>query len=492
MASPVLPQTLAAPASGGFGRPSGPKDSADLDALVDFLSLVMDNLYSGIIVCDCNCRILFMNKVYGELLGTDPALAAGKPIEEFFTHSRLPQVVASGQVELGQRCVLKSAIRLLVNRIPLKRDGEVIGIILQTIFRDYKNFTNLLNRLDLLEKEVSYYKKGLNHLLSAIYNFDSLVGHSAAIDHLKQLCLKYAQTHAPVLVTGATGTGKELLAHAIHQASPRAEGPFVCVNCAALPRDLLEAELFGYESGAFTGAHRKGKVGKIQLADKGTLFLDEIGELPFNAQAKLLRVLETKRLERLGGLESLPVDFRLIAATNRDLKAMMDRGDFRDDLFYRLNTMSVTIPALSERIEDLPLLIGHFLATLGRGEVRFSPEALEILSHYPWPGNIRELKNVIERALSLADGNRIHPEHLPPELVSACTPVGTPATGEGLAAQMARCEGEIVQRALCQAEGNMSRAARALGISRTTLYEKCRRHGIDAPRRHDPADSSAK
>ena len=483
MTRSVLAPPLAATAlTGGLARSGGQRNSADLDALVNFLSLVMDNLYSGIIVCDGQCRIVFMNKVYGELLGTDPARAAGKPIEAFFTHSRLPQVMASGQVELGQRCSLKSATPLLVNRIPLKKDGEVIGIILQTIFRDYKDFTDLLDRLNLLEKEVNYYKKGLNHLLSAIYNFDSMVGHSEAIDALKRVCLKYAQTHAPVLVSGATGTGKELLAHAIHRASPRAEGPFVCVNCAALPKELLEAELFGYESGAFTGANRKGKVGKIQLADKGTLFLDEIGELPFNAQAKLLRVLEAKRLERLGGVESLPVDFRLIAATNRDLKAMMARGDFRDDLFYRLNTMSVKIPSLTERIEDLGLLIGHFLATLGRGEVRFSPAALEILSRYTWPGNIRELKNVVERALSLADGTCILPEHLPPELLGICAiPVVT--TTEGLLVdQLAQCEHEIVQRTLSQAKGNMALTARMLGISRTTLYEKCRRYGFASPR----------
>ena len=463
----------------------------ELSQLVDFLELVLDNLYSGVIVCDCNCRIVFMNKVYGELLKIDPRLTIGRHVEDFFTSSRLPQVVASGEAELGQRCALKSATPLLVNRIPIRRAGEVIGVILQTVFRDFRQFTDLLGRLNLLENEVRYYKTGLNNLLSAVYRFDDILTRSPRLERIKQDCRKYAQRDAPILLQGPTGSGKELFAHAIHRASPRAEGPFVPVNCAALPRDLLEAELFGYEAGAFTGANAKGKMGKIALANAGTLFLDEIGELPLGSQSKLLRVLESKSLDRLGSVNSIQVDFRLVAATNRDLGAMMARGAFREDLYFRLNTLGVRIPSLAERIEDIPTLIGSHLVDIRHGQLEFSDDALGALQAYHWPGNIRELKNVVERAVSLVDGNRVRLEHLPPELVQAVRKPMPPPDDAGLdlSVQLARCEKEIVARTISAADGNMARAARMLKISRSTLYAKCHRYRLAAADA-DPAGPS--
>ena len=245
------------------------------------------------------------------------------------------------------------------------------------------------------------------------------------------MAAKYARTEAPVLITGPTGTGKEMFAHAVHSASPRASGPFVCVNCAAIPRELLESELFGYESGAFTGANRKGKVGQIQLAHLGTLFLDEIGELSPKAQVKLLRVLETKVLERLGGVKPVSVDFRLVAATNRDLKEMMRRGEFRDDLYYRLSTMAVETPPLSQRSEDIKLLVRHFLTAMDHPELPVSPPAMEALLTYGWPGNVRELKNVIERAVSLSEGREIGLEQLPREVLAAGARGGPGARSSG-------------------------------------------------------------
>ncbi len=210
---------------------------------------------------------------------------------------------------------------------------------------------------------------------------------------------KFAKTDSPVLIMGATGTGKELFAHAIHSASGRSSGPFVCVNCASVPKDLLESELFGYETGAFTGAKSGGKPGRIELADGGILFLDEIGELPLNAQAKLLRVTENKVLDRIGGTRSSRVDFRLVAATNRDLQAMINSGEFRDDLYYRLNTMIVEIPRLSQRPEDIPILAKHFLRVAERIDINLSSRALTALETYDWPGNVRELKSVIRSCL---------------------------------------------------------------------------------------------
>ena len=442
--------------------------------LVEFLGLVLDNVYSGIIVCDLECRIIFMNQVYADLLKADRNKVVGEHIREYFPNSRLSEVLASGTPELGQKCSLKTDAVLLVNRIPLKRNGRTVGIILQTIFRDYKDFKDLVTRLNLLEREVKYQRLALERVFSSRYTFDSIIGESKPIQDAKTLAGKFAKTDSPILIVGATGTGKELFAHSVHAASGRSSGPLVCLNCAAVPRDLLESELFGYEAGAFTGARKGGKPGQIELANGGTLYLDEIGELPLNAQAKLLRVVENKVLDKIGGVKSSRVDFRLVAATNRDLQAMITRGEFRDDLYYRLNTMIVKIPLLSQRPGDIRILARHFLRASGRPDSRFTDEALAVLVAYDWPGNVRELKNVIDRALSLAENTEIDVEHLPPEVLGLS--FGNHELSgyleSNLADQMARFEKTILARALKLTAGNMSKAARVLGISRSTLYEK--------------------
>jgi transcriptional regulator with PAS, ATPase and Fis domain len=462
---------------------AGIKGIDDIDSLDDFFSLVLDNVFSGIIVCNLDCRIIFMNKVYADLLGIDPEMAVGAPLKKYIPNTRLPQVISSGRPELGQRCSLKTELPMLVNRIPLKAKGQVVGVILQTVFRDYKAMKDLISRFKTLENEAKHYKKGLEQVLRPLYSLDSIIGKSKAIRELKELVFKYAQTDSPVFISGPTGTGKEMLAHAVHTASPRVSGPFVCLNCAAIPRDLLESELFGYASGAFTGAKKEGKVGQIQLAHMGTLFLDEIGELSMDAQVKLLRVVETKQLDRLGGARPLHVDFRLVAATNRNIRDRMRQGKFRDDLYYRLSTMSAVMPPLIDRAGDIDLLVKHFLETMGGGNLQVSKEAIKILKMYSWPGNVRELKNVLERAISLADNGVLRPKHLPAELHQDCIKFGRvdgfPNTR--LADEMARFEKALLERALSLSDFVMSKTSKTLGISRSTLYDKCRKHGILPP-----------
>jgi transcriptional regulator with PAS, ATPase and Fis domain len=470
----------------GRAKPSGNQSCLNLEApdcpqqLLDLLELILNNIYSGIIVCNRDTRIIFINQIYADLLKVDRNKVIGRKIHDFFPASRLGRVIESGRAELGQRCALKTEMPLLVNRIPLKFQGQTTGAILQTVFRDYKQFTDLVNRLSLLENEIKFYKKGLKSLLAAQYTFQSIIGQSEAITEARNLAEKYAQTDAPVLITGATGTGKELFAHAIHNASPRQFGPFVCINAAALPRELLESEMFGYTAGAFTGASAKGKAGKIELSHQGTLFLDEIGELPVGAQAKLLRVLETRVLDKIGSTSAVPVDFRLIAATNRDLPEQIARRRFRDDLYYRLNTMLVEVPTLAERRDDIPLLVDNYLQCLGRSELEPGPEVFRILNQYGWPGNIRELQNVIKRAVSLADGNRISIAHLPETLLSAKKPEirlsGKPDTS--LFGEMAAYEKALLESRLKECNHNMSQVARSLGVSRSTLYEKCRKYHL--------------
>ena len=451
-----------------------------LENFAEVLALLSENIYSGVILCDGNCRILYMNKFYADILKTDQAQAVGRHIKEYFPASRVPVVLDTGKMEMGGRCSLKADIDFVVNRIPIKKAGETIGVVLQTVFRRYTEIKELMTRVNLLEKKVKRYKRGLDTMLSATYSFDDILGDSKSIVGARRLAEKYARTDAPVLILGATGTGKELFSHAIHLASRRRDGPFVCVNCAAIPKELLESELFGYETGAFTGARRKGKPGKIELADGGTLFLDEIGDISMDAQAKLLRVLESGDVEKVGGVKPVRVDFRLIAATNKDLKEAILRKDFREDLLYRLNSMTVNVPPLSERTDDIPLLTDHFLDAMGRPSIRVGEKAMAMLKAYAWPGNVRELKNVIERAVSLCEGDFLDTEHLPSDIRNIKTVcLASPADPiKPLGETLACFEMEVLSDALRRTRGNMARTARLLGISRSTLYEKCRIHGI--------------
>lgn len=466
-----------------LARPTGSGKNnclvGNVEGLVEVLQTVFDNAYSGIILCDKDSRVLYMNKFYADLLGTDKDKAVGQHIKKFFPSSRLPGVLETGRMELGRKCSLRSDLDLLVNRIPIVSNGDAVGVVLQTVFKNYSEIHDLMSRMSQLERKVNYYKRGLDSVLTATYSFDSIVGINPRLLEAKSMAAKYAETDGSVLILGATGTGKELFAHAIHTASPRKHGAFVCVNCAAIPKELIESELFGYETGAFTGASSKGKSGKIELADGGTLFLDEIGDLPLSAQAKLLRVLETKEIEKLGGLKKVRVDFRLVAATNKDLRSMIDCESFRDDLFYRLNTMCVEIPPLAERPEDIRVLTAHFLDMMDKSYLPVSENAMKLLESYSWPGNVRELKNAIQRALCLTDGCTVHMEQLPYEIRSFDPGRRSHSPVNPLAKELADYEKNLIINALEQSRGNMSRTARMLGISRSTLYEKCRTHQIE-------------
>jgi len=304
-----------------------------------------------------------------------------------------------------------------------------------------------------------------------------LVGDSPAIEKLREQVRRIGPSSGRVLVTGENGSGKELVAHAVHALSKRAGGPFVKLNCAAIPKDLLESELFGYERGAFTGAVAS-KKGRLELADGGTLFLDEVGDLAPEAQSKLLRVIETNELERVGGTRTAKVDVRLVAATNKDLAEAVRAGEFREDLYFRLNVLPVVVPPLRERRSDVGTLSQYFLAQFaaieGRGELHLSPEALELLGEYHWPGNVRELRNLMERAVVLVDGDSIGAGDLLPWLESA------PDENDdaGLRGRVARSEIDSIRRALETADWNVTQAASGLGIDRTNLHRKMRKYGI--------------
>jgi len=322
-----------------------------------------------------------------------------------------------------------------------------------------------------------------------------IIGTSSAIKDLYAVIERVADTPTTALVTGESGTGKELVARALHENSSRRDKPFIKVNCAAIPRDLMESELFGYERGAFTGAVGS-KPGRFELAHGGTLFLDEIGTIPIEMQVKLLRSLQESEFERVGGIKTIRVDVRLVAATNSDLRREIELGTFRDDLYYRLNVVPIRLSPLRERAEDIPLLVRHFLSKfntrLNKNILGISTEAEAALTSYPWPGNIRELENVIERAVLFADSNQIEVGDLSPELRESMAPrprasvtppaleAGTSVEGlkEQVKAAMSRLERELIQRALDQTAGNVTHAARLLKISRKGLQLKMKELGL--------------
>jgi transcriptional regulator with PAS, ATPase and Fis domain len=320
---------------------------------------------------------------------------------------------------------------------------------------------------------------------------DSIIGVSRAMTALKRQAMKASATSLPVVITGESGTGKELFAQAVHNASPRRFHPFVRVNCAAIPRELFESELFGYDKGAFTGAKATGKPGKIELAHHGSLFLDEIGDLPLEMQPKLLRVLEEKDFERVGGTSLVKSDFRLLAATNHNLEAMLAENRFRSDLFYRLNVITLQIQPLRDRREDILPIARHLLQQIahdcGLTEAALSSEAEEALMNYAWPGNVRELSNVLERAVHYAEHDRVDLSDLPRYLFQNDKRPNTSAP-EPLRHIQHSAEKEALRRALEAADFNKARAARMLGIHRSLFYKKLKKYGI-APQQETPGRS---
>lgn len=448
----------------------------------EMTSLILDSLPMGVLFCDMDYIIRFVNKAYADLLGQRPEDLLGCDITEIIPHSRARVVLRDGRAEMGELCQLGpgNALPVVVNRIPV-RDGQgrLAGMVSQAIFNDPEELKKLSSKIDHLGHTLNQYKRRIKASLAPQYSLRSILGESAPMRRLKQQVRSYAQLDAPVLILGATGAGKELFAHALHAESPRAEGPLVSINCAAIPKDLFESELFGYARGAFSGAHQDGKIGQIELADKGTLFLDEIGEMPPEIQAKLLRVLESRSVCRVGSVNARNVDFRLVAATNRDLEAMITAGTFREDLYYRINSMKLRLPSLRERREDIPLLVRFFLDHMGAGETVCTEEAMHALMAYSWPGNIRELRNAVGHALSLCREGRVSPADLPPELRRHTLCLDENADAKGRLRAIARSsEAQTLLLTLREQGWNVAKTARVLGLSRAGIYVKMRRFGI--------------
>ena len=448
------------------------------------LDSIVNSIFDCIVVVNKNGYVTMMNDAYGEFLNTDPKKAVGKHITDVIENTRMHIVAQTGKAEICDMQKIGEH-NTVVTRIPIVKDGEVTGAVGKMVFRDVKDLRVLARKLTSLQSELEYYKEELQKVQGGKYTIESIIGSGEKIQWLKMIALRAAKGQSTVLVTGESGTGKELFAQAIHYASNRRHGPFIKINCASIPENLLESELFGYEEGAFTGARKGGKPGKFELANGGTIFLDEIGDMSMPMQAKLLRVLQEREVERVGGTKTSSVDVRVIAATNQDLETMMSQGTFRQDLYYRLNIIALHIPPLRERREDLPELCEALLRKVNR-TLQFdvdgvSREAMELLMQYDWPGNVRELENVLERSVNLMDEvGDILPEHLPPTMRRPATKpaLSNQEETKELAGIMEEAEKQAIYKALETAGGNRSQAAKILGIHRSGFYQKLSKYQI--------------
>ncbi|WP_407309894.1 sigma-54 interaction domain-containing protein [Desulfosporosinus sp. SB140] len=445
---------------------------------IEVLNGIMENPYIGIIIVDTEGYIKIVNKTYLGILNMKENDVLNRHILEIIPHSKLPEVLKTREVQLPNYWTAKGQDPV-VFRTPLYTEGKLIGAMEQSLV--------------YLEREIAACKEISGSIYCAKYCFENIVGKDENLRRIKSLALRASRTRSTVLIMGESGTGKELFANAIHKAGPRTNYPFVRVNCAALPDNLLESELFGYEEGAFTGARKGGKPGKFEIANHGTIFLDEIGDMPLAMQAKLLIVLQEREVERVGGTKPIRVDVQVIAATNRNLERMVKKGRFRADLYYRLNVVTLNIPSLRERPKDIILLVNYLLPELNHRlhtwVERISQEAVLLLCNYDWPGNVRELENLLERAINLADFNQdtcltsqYFPSLLRPavQLKPAIQPVEIEIreSVDNLEEAIGKIEVETIRRVLLKTHNNKAQTAKILGLNKSVLYRKLKKYNF--------------
>ena len=455
----------------------------------------LDELCEGTVVVDRNARIVWINERYATRLGAISARdAVGRPIEEVIPNSLMREVVNSGQPILLD-LLETNDLTFVVTRIPIRDDqGAVIGAAGFALFDQVQSLKPLFAKLESMQREIASGQKRLAEERRPKYTFSHFIGASPVCMEVKRQARRAAQLDATVLLLGETGTGKELLAHAIHAASARAEKAFVGVNVAAIPETLLETEFFGVAPGAYTGADRRGRIGKFLLADGGTLFLDEIGDMPMQLQTKLLRVLQEQEFEPVGSNRVIHINVRIIAATSVDLVRRVEEGRFRDDLYYRLNVLSIRVPPLRERVTDMETLCESILEQIelrtGLPHRELLPDAIERLRQNEWRGNVRELHNVLEKVAMLSDKIRLSASDLdgllpanlrsPPAASSAATalPSATLVTTRAeiipYAEALAQFERQLLREALAATNGRVDEAAKRLGLGRATVYRKAR------------------
>lgn len=435
-------------------------------------TVILNAVHEGVVTIDKNGNILNLNTEAQEMLGLNQEIL-GQPAKTVFRPQLLEGIHSKRLLGHPEKV---NGQDLVINLYPILDRGVHLGTVL-----------TLQNTLEIQQAEYNIRRKFHGKGLIAKFSLSDFVGNSDPVRLVLDQARKYAQTDSSILIQGESGTGKELLAQGMHQVSLRKKGPFVAINCAALPENLLESELFGYEEGAFTGARKGGKAGLFELAHKGTLFLDEVGELPLNVQARLLRVLQEKEVMRVGGDRVIPVDVRLISATHRNLNEALDKGEFRADLFYRLNVLGLMVPPLRERKGDIRLLMNRFLEELslklGKFKLSYSKEVYQAFEKYHWPGNVRELRNCVEKLIVLSETETIPPESLAvisfvaqnkDEYASLLRLNVENEPVVSILGSLTEIEKRIIEKVVTLENQNLSRAARRLGIDRSTLWRKRR------------------
>jgi len=443
------------------------------------LQMILEAVQDGICVVDRTGEITYVNPSYLRIVHKTPEMVMGQNVFKTAPDGNRCAVLRTGVARIGSISRKKDGTTVVANVNPIFVNGEIAGVV--SVIKDITELQNLMARLSQVSAKAEYLEQELLRTKKTANAFANYIGKSGKVIDVLALASKAAQSSATVLIRGESGTGKEVIAEGIHYASERRRGPFIRVNCGAIPGTLLESELFGHEKGAFTGAVKR-KLGKFELADHGTIFLDEIGEMDKKMQVKLLRVLQQKEFDRVGGEETVHVDVRIIAATNRHLEDMVKDGTFRDDLYYRLNVIPIILPPLRERIDDIPLLVEHFIdkisAATGKNVRSITPEAMDILMRYKWLGNVRELENVIERVITLMDSDNITVASLPSYIKGeAADREVQQLETESAVLPWEEYEKRIIAKALKQC-GTFNAAAKELKITHKTVAAKARKYGL--------------
>jgi transcriptional regulator with PAS, ATPase and Fis domain len=442
------------------------------------------NPYEGLVVVDKEGIIQFMDRPTERFFGREPGGAQGMSIREIVPKSDFELVMTSGAPVIGRIGEI-GGVRRIASVYPLKKNGEVIGALGRVAFHPFEEIEKRNKEIHDLKNEVQYLRQKEKDEYSSLYTFDNILGSSKSIKDTLAKAKRISMLDTDVLIVGESGTGKELFAHGIHSYLHKAR-PFTKVNCPAIPFELAESQFFGYEKGAFTGASSSGKAGIFESAHNGIVFLDEISSLPLSLQAKLLRVLQEREIQRVGSSKTVRVNFRFIAATNEDLFKLLEEGKFRSDLYYRVARVTLRIPPLRQRREDIPFYLNHFLRTINKSfnsHIRgFSGEAMHLLLEYDWPGNVRQLIHVVEQiAINAWDVDEITVEHLPKEILLHAKPSHEGNFTDntiGIRQEMDYKERDAIISALRQTKGNKRRAAMLIKMPRSTFYQKIKRYGI--------------
>lgn len=456
----------------------------NLNRELEWFQAIIHSIHDGVLVIDREEVVRLINPEYTRITGVLPDVILGKPLRSVRPGAQLVDTLRDGKTRVGIYRK-EGTTEYVVDMAPILVHGEIVGAV--SICKGLTEVHKLSLELEKNKEKLHQLEKAMGSLYQTKYTFDHIVGAGHGLGDIVPIAKKAADSQLPVLITGESGTGKELFAQSIHNESKRAQRPFIPVNCAAIPAALLESELFGYEEGSFTNAKKGGKMGLFEIANGGTLFLDEIGELPYDLQAKLLRVLQERSIRKVGEVREREIDVRVIAATNRDLMQLVEKRLFREDLYYRLHVLSIHIPALRERRGDIPELVASFLrASADQGQPRYTiqEEALRLLQQYDWPGNIRELKNTVDYSMCMAEGTHIQLNHLPAYLqqMKRAYPDFSQAVSQpSLREVVDDAESTWIRETLKQYGEDVEerkKAARRLGISLATLYNKMRKYGL--------------